>query len=476
MTGIQDLQPEILKEIFDLVIAAEGCFPANPGTSSFEQPDDGLAILNLALTCRRFSSIVEQIRFRYLFAFSLGSPGRHNHNRYVELDDIFRRNPLSCLRCLHEALQRKPELGNQCREFGVFIERDQFAEGEEFFGCLEYILSALPNVEKLRILASPSSDPQTSNTLIPRTLGLAKDMSRLVKVTITTVDHIRELGQLYSVQWPPSARKLHVRLTDPLEKGEDGDQQVSKRMVQFPTTSMFTNGIKMLRGVGQECNITSLSITGIEDLFDLPRALEGFPNALEELTLLYKRQLMPHIPFSIRFDGHKHSLRALSLVFCSFGFPETLNLSDCTALEHLSLHYRDLNPPFRLQFGGAVTQFAAHILGPKLKRLTWVFHYENKPGLLGKLFEFPHSVRELFLRHLAKAAGQRAAALEEIHVIWMPRDEIQALDPDPLNAVVVDKVNLSEKVTLTYSAAGMSHETRLEVFRALQDRAWTYTT
>ncbi|KAK9442881.1 hypothetical protein VB005_03944 [Metarhizium brunneum] len=463
MAGIQDLTVEILMIIFDLAIAMREPDCDSPETSSCAIPGDGPAILNLALTCSRFRDIVEQVKFRYLFQYD-ACP--------FEADDVkqcgFMRNPVNWSRGLRDALQRNRELGNQCRELGVNMTEDQFAGGEEFLRSLEEIVPNLPNMTKLWISCSFDKTTEMQNTLYPRLLDLVKDMSRLVTVAILTVDHTRELDSLYSIQWPSSARKLHLGITSNLEESErDEGQPVSKRVVRFPTTGIYASGIQMLRG---ECNITSLSIAGNEHLFGFPSVLEGFPNALEELTLLDYSPPTPHIPFSMRFDGHKHSLRALSLVFSSFGVPSTLNVSDCTALEHLSLHYRELGCDSRLGFVacGDAEQFAERILGPRLKRLTWVFHYEHNFRLFETLSVSSHSFHEQFHRELAVAAGERAAALEEIHVIWMPREDLKVQYPDPVKAIVVDKLNLSEKVTLTYSAAGMPDETRLKVSRTLQ--------
>lgn len=463
MAGIQDLTVEILMIIFDLAIAVREPDYDCPETSSCATPGDGPAILNLALTCSRFRDVVEQVKFRYLFQYD-ASP--------LKADDMkrfgFMRNPVNWSRGLRNALQRNRQLGNQCRELGVNMIEDQFAGREEFLRSLEEIVPDLPNMTKLWIGCSFKRTTEMQNTLYPRLLDPVKNMSRLVTVAILTVDHIRELDSLYSIQWPSSVRKLHLGITSNLKESErDEGQPVSKRVVRFPTTGIYANGIQMLRG---ECNITSLSIADIQNLLDFPSVLEGFPNALEELTLLDYSRPTAHIPFSMRFDRHKHSLRALSLVFSAFGVPSTLNVSDCTALEHLSLHYRELRYPDRLGFVacGDAEQFAARILGPRLKRLTWVFHYENEPGLLETLSVSSHYVRERLHRELAVAAGERAAALEEIHVIWVPRKDFKVQYPDPVKAIVVDKLNLSEKVTLTYSAAGMPDETRLEVSRALR--------
>lgn len=463
MTGIQDVTVEILMIIFDLAIAMQEADCGNPETSSCAIAGDGPAILNLALTCRRFRDVVEQVKFRYLFQYDACPLGPEYMKR-----NGFMRNPVHWSRGLRNALQRNRKLGKQCRELGVNMTKDQFAGGEEFLRSLEKIVPDLPNMTKLWIGCDFKKTTEMQNTLYPRLLDLVKDMSRLVTVAILKVDHIRELDSLYSIQWPSSVRKLHLGITSNLKEKSQSDegQPVSKRVVRFPTTGIYTNGIQML---GQECNITSLSIAGIENLFDFPSVLEGFPNALEELTLLDYSRPTPYIPFSMRFNGHKHSLRALSLVFPAFGVPSTLNVSDCTALEHLSLHYRELKYPSRLEFVacGDAEQFAARILGPRLKRLTWVFHYKNEPGLLETLSVSSHSDREQFHRELAVAAGERAAALEEIHVIWMPRKDLKVQYPDPVKPIVVDKLNLSEKVTLTYSAVGMPDETRLEVSRAL---------
>ncbi|KID69850.1 hypothetical protein MAN_02364, partial [Metarhizium hybridum] len=444
MAGIQDLTVEILMIIFDLAIAVREPDYDCPETSSCATPGDGPAILNLALTCSRFRDVVEQVKFRYLFQYD-ASP--------LKADDMkrfgFMRNPVNWSRGLRNALQRNRQLGNQCRELGVNMIEDQFAGREEFLRSLEEIVPDLPNMTKLWIGCSFKRTTEMQNTLYPRLLDPVKDMSRLVTVAILTVDHIRELDSLYSIQWPSSVRKLHLGITSNLKESERDEGQ------------------PMLRG---ECNITSLSIADIQNLLDFPSVLEGFPNALEELTLLDYSRPTAHIPFSMRFDRHKHSLRALSLVFSAFGVPSTLNVSDCTALEHLSLHYRELRYPDRLGFVacGDAEQFAARILGPRLKRLTWVFHYENEPGLLETLSVSSHYVRERLHRELAVAGGERAAALEEIHVIWVPRKDFKVQYPDPVKAIVVDKLNLSEKVTLTYSAAGMPDETRLEVSRALR--------
>ncbi|KJK75506.1 hypothetical protein H634G_08869 [Metarhizium anisopliae BRIP 53293] len=444
MAGIQDLTVEILMIIFDLAIAVREPDYDCPETSSCATPGDGPAILNLALTCSRFRDVVEQVKFRYLFQYD-ASP--------LKADDMkrfgFMRNPVNWSRGLRNALQRNRQLGNQCRELGVNMIEDQFAGREEFLRSLEEIVPDLPNMTKLWIGCSFKRTTEMQNTLYPRLLDPVKNMSRLVTVAILTVDHIRELDSLYSIQWPSSVRKLHLGITSNLKESERDEGQ------------------PMLRG---ECNITSLSIADIQNLLDFPSVLEGFPNALEELTLLDYSRPTAHIPFSMRFDRHKHSLRALSLVFSAFGVPSTLNVSDCTALEHLSLHYRELRYPDRLGFVacGDAEQFAARILGPILKRLTWVFHYENEPGLLETLSVSSHYVRERLHRELAVAAGERAAALEEIHVIWVPRKDFKVQYPDPVKAIVVDKLNLSEKVTLTYSAAGMPDETRLEVSRALR--------
>ncbi|KID72370.1 uncharacterized protein G6M90_00g089110 [Metarhizium brunneum] len=444
MAGIQDLTVEILMIIFDLAIAMRDPDYDSPETSSCAIPGDGPAILNLALTCSRFRDVVEQVKFRYLFQYDAFPLKADDMKRFG-----FMLNPVNWPRGLRNALQRNRELGNQCRELGVNLTGDQFAGREEFLRSLEEIVPDLPNMTKLWIACSFKRTTEMQNTLYPRLLDPVKDMSRLVTVAILTVDHMRELDSLYSMQWPSSVRKLHLGITSNLKESERAEGQ------------------PMLRG---ECNITSLSIAGTQNLFDFPSVLEGFPNALEELTLLDCSRPTPHIPFPMRFDGHKHSLRALSLVFSAFGVPSTLNVSDCTALEHLSLHYGELKYPDRLGFVACddAEQFAARILGPRLKRLTWVFHYKNEPGLLKTLSVSSHSVRERLHRELAVAAGERAAALEKIHVIWVPRKDFKVQYPDPVKAIVVDKVNLSEKVTLTYSAAGMPDETRLEVSRALQ--------
>ncbi|KAH0596986.1 hypothetical protein MHUMG1_05294 [Metarhizium humberi] len=444
MAGIQDLTVEILMIIFDLAIAVREPDDDCPETSSCATPGDGPVILNLALTCSRFRDVVEQVKFRYLFQFD-ACP--------FEADDMkrcgFWRNPVNWSQGLRNALQRNRELGNQCRELAVNMTEDQFAGGEEFLRSLEEIVPGLRNMTKLWISCSFDKTTEMQNTLYPRLLDLVKDMSRLVTVAVLSVDHTRELDSLYFIQWPSSVRKLHLAITSNLEESERDEGQ------------------PMLRG---ECNITSLSIAGIEHLVGFPSVLEGFPNALEELTLLDYSPPTPHIPFSMRFDGHKHSLRALSLVFSSFGVPSTLNVSDCTALEHLSLHYRELGCDSQLGFVacGDAEQFAERILGPRLKRLTWVFHYEHSFRLFETLSVSSHSFHEQFHRELAVAAGERAAALEEIHVIWMPRKDLKVQYPDPVKAIVVDELDLSEKVTLTYSAAGMPEETRLDVSRTLQ--------
>ncbi|KHO00936.1 uncharacterized protein MAM_01714 [Metarhizium album ARSEF 1941] len=424
--NIQDLPNEILEVIFEFALPRQQYFD-KPELPFFERPYDFEAVRNLAPTCRRFKSTVDDMRFRYLFAFDLVG-GR----RCCDSDSDSHHTSLSCLYGLYCALQENPELGQKCRVFRAHMTKPGSIEGG--LSCLVGILSRLPNVTKVWIDVA-HGDVSVRPRLYPwRTsfapvLGQFKNMSRLTEIYLSPMDHL-EMIKLSQAHWPPSAKKLHMAMPT------FGGMVPNRKMQQNPTFK-----------------ITSLSTYMVRMPTELPQLLNDWPTALEDFTISL-RQVPRHYRIIPAFlQRHKASLRALRVIGgkCTWLF----NLSDFTALEHLTFDSA-VSRRYDADEQPVSDPTASGIFGPKLNKITWLLRSPDEGLALN-----PDA--DMGFEALAREAHRVGAALEEIHIVLVPRGASEASVSAP--APVICRQASVGKVSISYSVAELSGDQKLALLR-----------